>query len=174
MHGKASQRRATKRAGTVDVPGSDCASTQAPDPPMLEITPEMEILVGENTWTRNRKRVGKLYRELPYPSDSEMQDLARLAHVDPSDSFNKHIRSIILDAHLLDRSYRGLSAPGVKNKLKSVGDKADALKEALKNIDIGSGSSADRAGLILELALSNFKFREGWPWSLNTSPRSPS
>jgi hypothetical protein len=128
---------------------------------MLEITPEMEILVGENRWTRNRKRVGKLYRELPYPSDSQMQDLARLAHVDSSDSFNKHIRSIILDAHLLDRSYRGLSAPGVKNKLKSVRDKADALKEALKNIDIGSGSSADRAGLILELALSNFKFREG-------------
>ena len=154
MRGKPSRRRATKHASAVDVPGSDCASTQTPDPPILKIT-------GENRWTRNRKRVGKLYRERPYPSDSEMQDLARLAHVDPSDSFNEHIRSIILDAHLLDPAYRGLSAPEVKNKLKSVKDKADALKEALENIDLGRGSSAERAGQILELALSNFKFREG-------------
>jgi hypothetical protein len=49
----------------------------------------------------------------------------------------------------------------VKNKLKSVMKKADELKEALKNIDIGRGSSAERAGQILELALSNFKLSEG-------------
>jgi hypothetical protein len=160
MHGKAPQRRAMKHASTVDVPGSDRAS--AHDPPILVITPEMEKLVGESRWNRNHKRVGKLYRELKYPGDSEMQELARLAKVDysPGD-FDCHIRSIILDAHLLNPAYRGLSAPEVKNKLESVRDKAAALKEALKNIDVGRGSSAERAGQILEFALSTSKFREG-------------
>jgi hypothetical protein len=161
MHGKVSQRRTTKHASAVDVPGSGCASAQTPDPPILEITPEMEKLVGENRWNRKRKNVGKLYRELPYPSELEMRKLARLAKVDYSpDGFDWHIRSIILDAHLLDPAYRGLSAPEVRTKLESVRGKADALKEALENIDLGRGSSAERAGQILELALSNFKFRE--------------
>jgi hypothetical protein len=151
-----------KRASTVDVPGSDRASAQTPDPPILVITPEMEKLVGESRWNRNRKRVGRIARERPYPSDSEMQVLARLAKVDysPGD-FDCHIRSIILDAHLLNPAYRALSAPDVKNKLESVRAKADALKEALENIDIGRGSSAEQAGQILEFALSTYKFREG-------------
>jgi hypothetical protein len=161
MHGKASRRRATKHASTVDVPGSDRASAQTPDPPMLEITPEMEILVGEDRSSRNRERMRKMGREREYPSEPEMRELARLAHVDPSDSFNEHIRSIILDARLLDPVYRKLSAPKVKDKLRSVMKKADDLKEALENIDLGRGSSAERAGQILELALSNFKFRGG-------------
>jgi hypothetical protein len=49
----------------------------------------------------------------------------------------------------------------VKNKLETVRDKAAALKEALENIDLGRGSSAERAGQILEFALSTSKFREG-------------
>jgi hypothetical protein len=87
--------------------------------------------------------------------------LARLAKVVSPDDFGSHIRSIILDAHLLDAAYRKLSAPEVRNKLESVRKKTDALKEALKNIDLGCGSSAERAGQMLEVTLSNFKFREG-------------
>jgi hypothetical protein len=175
MHGKAPRRRATRHANAADVPGTDRASAQTPDPPILVITPETEKLVGESRWNRNRKRVGKPYREREYPSDPKMQRLACLAKLGTAEpgnqfdlswldglwGFDSHIRSIILDAHLLDRSYRGLSAPRVRGELESVKKKADALKEALKNIDLGCGSSAEKAGQILEIALSNFKFREG-------------
>jgi hypothetical protein len=95
MRGKGLQRRPAKRASTVDVRGSHCAPTQTPDPPILAVTPEMEKLVGENRWGSNRKRVRRLYRELPYPSESEMQELARLAKVDYSlGDFDAHIRSL--------------------------------------------------------------------------------
>jgi hypothetical protein len=157
--------RAAKRASTVEVTTPalrpSCVSARRPDPPVLEITPETKKLVGENRWNRNRKHVRELSLTLEYPTDSEMQELARLAKVDSPDDFGSHIRSIILDANLLHAVYRNLSAPEVRNKLESVRKKADALKEALKNIDLGCGSSAERAGQMLETTLSSFKFREG-------------
>jgi hypothetical protein len=99
-----------------------------PNPPIPEITPEMLKLVLENRWNRNRERVWELSRRLKYPSDSEMQQLASLAKVDSPDHLGSHIRSIILDAHLLDPAYRKLSAPEERNKLESVRKKADALR----------------------------------------------
>jgi hypothetical protein len=157
--------RAPKRASTVNVTtpalGSNCASARTLDPPVIETTPDVFKLVGENRWNRNRKRVAVLGLTLKYPSDSEMQELARLANLDSPDHFGSHIRSIILDAHLLDASYRKLSAPKVREKLESVMKKAEALKKALTDIDLGCGSSAERAGQILEHAISYFQFRGG-------------
>jgi hypothetical protein len=108
----------------------------------------------ENRWNRKRKLLPNL--RLAYPSDDELRRIAELAKVENSSSFGESICGIILDAHLLDASFRTLSARQVRDALNKVANKAAQLAEILGTLDVGRGStgSLDAAGKLIELELS--------------------
>jgi len=110
-------------------------------------------------WGRKRKLLKKL--QLRYPNDDELSQLAALAKIesDKSAAFSEYIRSIILDAHLNDRSLRGLSTPKVRRILNEIARKAQQLRTELQGSDVDSGGSAEHAGFLLEMELSKLKFK---------------
>jgi hypothetical protein len=110
--------------------------------------------------SRRRIRRHKLLPDLKleYPTDDERRKLAELAKVDDSSQFGNHIEHVILDAHLNNLIFSGLSAPAIKETLQSLARKARQLAEDLRAIDVGSGRSAERAGQLLEYELSKFEF----------------
>jgi hypothetical protein len=110
--------------------------------------------VAESRWKRRRKRLPGL--KLKYPNDDEVRELAELAQVGAANvvAFGGCIRSIILDAHLDDLSFRELSTPKIRNHLESLSDQARKLASSLEAVDLGSTGSAERAGLLLEIELS--------------------
>jgi hypothetical protein len=116
-------------------------------------------LVIDSRWQRTRALLPRL--RLRYPNDVEAEQLAKLAKVDDRTAFESHIRSIILDAHLLDRSLRNVSASEVRKTLRSISKRASFLRERLEAIDVGNASSAERAGYLLETQLANFDFKSG-------------
>jgi hypothetical protein len=99
--------------------------------------------------------------KLRYPNNVEAEHLADLAEVDDKPLFESHIRSIILDAHLLNRSLQNLSAPIILKTLKSISKKALELRKSLTAVNVGSLGSAERAGYLLEHKLATFDFRQG-------------
>jgi hypothetical protein len=104
----------------------------------------------------------KLLPKLRYPNGEESKKLAELAELfDPArvNDFASHIQSIIFDAHL-NFSRRGFSAEGVRNKLRGIGIQAKKLSGDLRSIDLGSGKSAERAGLLLELEFRKIELPE--------------
>ena len=67
--------------------------------------------------SRLRKTLPALHLE--YPNDAEMRELSRLiGSTDPT--FSGAVKSIILDAHLNDASFRDLSASDVALMLKTL------------------------------------------------------
>jgi hypothetical protein len=116
-------------------------------------------LVAESQWNRRRKLLPKL--KLEYPSDPELRELAALAKVDEPSIFGQHIQAIILTAHLNDASLRTLSIPKVRKTLNKVMNKAQQLRNALRDMDVGTKGSAERAGMLLEYEIRDFRFREG-------------
>src|SRR6516162_4614633 len=116
-------------------------------------------LVIDSRWQRTRALLPRL--RLRYPNDVEAEQLAKLAKVDDRTGFESHIRSIILDAHLLDRSLRNVSASEVRKTLRSISRRASFLRERLEAIDVGNAGSAERAGYLLETQLANFDFKPG-------------
>jgi hypothetical protein len=109
-------------------------------------------LVGRRRFVRLRKRLPDL--RLKYPDDDETLKLADLAGAKNHLDFGSSINGCILDAHLNDESYRGLSAPKIKGALHTVARNARQLETALKGIDEGSAGSKQRAGLMLETELA--------------------
>jgi hypothetical protein len=115
--------------------------------------------IAENRWNRKRKLLPKLGHT--YPSDLELRKVAELAEVDNPSIFGGHIHSIVLDAHLNDASWRNLSIPKVKKVLNKVMTKAQQLRNALQEIDVGAMASAEYAGRLLEyeMGISSIKER---------------
>jgi hypothetical protein len=119
--------------------------------------------VAKRRFARRRNLQARL--KLSYPSEYEMQRLARLANIDDSNVddfsiFAGHIRSLILDAHLNDLLFREFSATQIRTTLDDISKKARQLGTVLKAIDVGSGGSAEHAGQLLEWELSKFGFNK--------------
>jgi len=106
-----------------------------------------------------RKRVLLPSLKLKYPNDLEMERLAMLAKVADVPSFERHIHNIILDAHLIDASWRNMSVPEIRNKLKAIRKYSSQLGTMLNAIDVGAKGSADQAGYLLEVGLATFSYR---------------
>lgn len=115
--------------------------------------------VARHRWSRKRKLLPSL--NLKYPSDDEMGELSRLARVDDVTGFGQHIRSILLDAHLNDRSLRNRSAPQVRKRLDKLAKQAHQLAIMLKAIDVGAKSSAEHAGRLLEIQFASARLERG-------------
>ena len=115
----------------------------------------------EERWKRKRAILPHL--KLRYPNDSELERLSTLAKVriDERSGFADHIPSIVLDAHLWNASLRNLSTHKVLKTLTDIDRKASQLRKSLTAVDVGSLGSAERAGILLEMNLSSFAFREG-------------
>jgi hypothetical protein len=118
-----------------------------------------DMLVFERRWNRKRQLLPNL--RLRYPNNDELQKLAELAKVDNLPAFASHIRSIILDAHLNTRSLATLSAPTVQKILTRIASRAELLAKNLKALDVGGAGSAERAGLLIELELTNSELKNG-------------
>jgi hypothetical protein len=113
----------------------------------------------ERRFTRKRALViAKL--GLTYPTNSEMTRLSSLARVVADRDFPAQIRSVVLDAHLLDTSLRGRSMPKVRGLLNDIAKKANQLQELMAALDVPSKGSAEAAGMLLENGLNNFDFRQ--------------
>jgi hypothetical protein len=111
-------------------------------------------VVWARRWERKRRLLPRL--RLSYPNDLESQKLCDLARVDDGPAiFISNLRSIILDAHLDDLALRGLSVPEVRIALKKVTVACESLRGALSAIDVGTGGSAERAGILLEIELAS-------------------
>jgi hypothetical protein len=112
------------------------------------------IAIIDSRWARTCK----LLPNLKYPNDEESTKLVQLAGIrdERAREFTDHIRSIIRDAHL-NFSRREFSGPEVKKKLNQIANKATELSHDLRSIDVGSGGSAERAGLLLEFEFGKIK-----------------
>src|SRR5262249_12024733 len=82
-----------------------------------------------------------------------------LANVNDPAGFGQHICSIILDAHLKDARFRGLSATEIRTILKKVEANARQLRALLERIDVGSKGSQGAAGSLLEIKLGHSPFK---------------
>jgi hypothetical protein len=109
-------------------------------------------LTARRRWERRRKLLASL--ALTYPSDAELRQLAELAKVDDQRSFGGHIRSIVLDAHLNNASFRNVSWPEVASILDKVAGQAEQFAANLRKLDVDGRGSAHQAGFLLELELS--------------------
>jgi hypothetical protein len=112
-------------------------------------------------WKRRHQLLPSL--ELEYPDADEMRRIANLAKVRDTSAFAHSIESIILDAHLNDRSFRTLSIPKVREALNDVAAQAELLMKTLTELDLGSGSKGSlmEAGRLIEMelyALENLTF----------------
>jgi hypothetical protein len=74
---------------------------------------------------RKRKLLPKL--NLEYPNDKELCQLAQLATVNDFADFGQHICSIVLDAHLNDAAFKGVSKPQVQRYLNNIAMQAERL-----------------------------------------------
>src|SRR5262249_29650526 len=92
---------------------------------------------------------------LRYPSAPELGKLATLAQVDDPKVFGDHVKSIILDAHLQHAALHTLSMPKVRRTLNNIKQRAQALADALEQIDIVNKGTAQRAGMLLERELNH-------------------
>jgi hypothetical protein len=108
-------------------------------------------LVWKSRAERKRKLLPNL--KLTYPNDLEMEQIAKFAEVDDTRIFADHIRSIILDAHWDDASWRNLSIPKVREALDKVVTRAQALAGVLHSLDVDAKASAELAGRILEIEM---------------------
>jgi hypothetical protein len=109
-------------------------------------------LTAKRRWERRRKLLPSL--ALKYPSNEELRLLSELAKVDDQRRFGGHIRSIVLDAHLNNASFRNVSLPEVKSLLDNVAGQAEQLADNLRELDVDGRGSAHQAGFLLELELS--------------------
>jgi hypothetical protein len=116
--------------------------------------------ITKSRWERKRALLPKL--RLAYPTEEDVLQLAGLAKIetDRQAHFGSPIRNIILDAHLNNDLYRDLSAVEVRRHLLSVRKKALDLKKALAAVDVGTKGSAESAGNLLEIGLTNSKLKE--------------
>ena len=114
-------------------------------------------IVDDSRFERLRAIVPNL--QLRYPTRSEVDAIATSADikcgVEETALFEQHIRSIILDAYLLNASMRTLSAKTVRGTLKSISKKALVLSKSLSSMDFGRGGAKERAGLLLERKLAD-------------------
>jgi hypothetical protein len=107
----------------------------------------------KDRWERRRELLPNL--KLKYPDDDEQACIAQLAGAKNTPAFAEGIRSIILDAHLGNQQFHTLSVPEVKTIIKNVAERAKALKDALTQLDVASGSEGSfmEAGYLLEAEL---------------------
>jgi hypothetical protein len=105
--------------------------------------------------SRRDSYLKSVVQKLRFPSDSELQRLARLAGVDDEMKFGEHIRQILLDAHVNDSMLRTPSIPKVKTALESVSQKARALGAALRRLGVGTKGFTERAGMLLEWEMNH-------------------
>jgi hypothetical protein len=117
--------------------------------------------VSRSRYSRDLKRLQTLKRELKYPTDSEMSQIAGLAKVPADEWFARHIREIIFNAHLDDRSLKGLSIPAVRGILEHIETAALGLDGVLQAVDVSGNASAAHAGRLLEFELTKLRGAEG-------------
>jgi hypothetical protein len=90
-------------------------------------------------------------------TEQTLQKIAELAGVENGHEFGDHICGLMLDAHKNDARLNGSSAKTVKQKLETVIARAQALKETLRDIDVGG--SAEYPGSLLEYQLEKTHFK---------------
>jgi hypothetical protein len=108
-------------------------------------------------------RLLREHHALPYLSlaekltEEKLEELARLAQIKYVPQFRSTIQGLILDAYKSDANRHGSSAEITGTSLEKVIIKAEELKSALSEVDVGA--PAEYPGMLLELQLELAHFK---------------